>query len=180
MSWNNGYERKKFEIAQRKQAEKYRKLGMTEEQILEMHKFDLEQFKSTRRFYSHTVALEPNEFDASEDAEDKSPLLKLFPDALTTTIDDSEVHSRFWWVEEIDDPELSARVKMLPQSELEALTMYVFENMNQADISVALGISQPTISRQIKKIEEILRKVNKNGVLAGYYLRDKFTANQNE
>ena len=47
MSWNNGYERKKFELAQRRQAAKYRKLGMTEEQIEAMYKFDLEQYRPT-------------------------------------------------------------------------------------------------------------------------------------
>lgn len=156
MSWNNGYERKKFEIAQRKQAEKYRKLGMTEEQISEMHKFDLEQFKSTRRFYSHTVALEPNEFDASEDAEDKSPLLNLFSDVLTASIDGAEAHSRFWWVEELNDPELSAKVKMLHQSELEVLTMYVFEELNQSEMAVAFEVTQQDISKRIKKIKEFL------------------------
>ena len=95
MSWNNGYERKKFELAQRRQAAKYRKLGMTEEQIEAMYKFDLEQFKSERRFYSHTVSFEPNEFDPYKDAEDKTPLLNLFSAVLTTTIDSSEAHSRF-------------------------------------------------------------------------------------
>ena len=158
MGWNNGYERKKFEIAQRKQATKYRKLGMTEEQISEMRKFDLEQFKSDRRFYSHTVALEPNEFDPSEDAEDKSPLLNLFSDVLTTSIDGSEAHSRFWWIEELNDPELSARVKLLPQSELEVLTMYVFEAFNQAELAEVFQISQQNISKRIKRIKNFLSK----------------------
>ena len=158
MGWNNGYERKKFEIAQRKQATKYRKLGMTEEQISEMRKFDLEQFKSDRRFYSHTVALEPNEFDPSEDAEDKSPLLNLFSDVLTTSIDGPEAHSRFWWIEELNDPELSARVKLLPQSELEVLTMYVFEAFNQAELAEVFQISQQNISKRIKRIKNFLSK----------------------
>lgn len=158
MGWNNGYERKKFEIAQRKQATKYRKLGMTEEQISEMRKFDLEQFKSDRRFYSHTVSLEPNEFDPTEDAEDKSPLLNLFSDVLTTSIDGSEAHSRFWWIEELNDPELSARVKLLPQSELEVLTMYVFEDFNQAELAEVFQISQQNISKRIKRIKNFLSK----------------------
>ena len=43
MCWNDGYERRKFEARQKKQAEEYRALGMTEEQIKEMYEFDLEQ-----------------------------------------------------------------------------------------------------------------------------------------
>ena len=46
MSWNDGYERRKFEARQKKQAEEYRALGMTEEQIQAMYEFDLEQYKS--------------------------------------------------------------------------------------------------------------------------------------
>ena len=157
MGWNNGYERKKFEIAQRKQATKYRKLGMTEAQISEMRKFDLEQFKSDRRFYSHTVALEPNEFDPSEDAEDKSPLLKLFPDALTTTIDDSEAHSRFWWIEELDDAELAKRVKVLSEDEKELLTLFIFDGYRQTELAAVFNVSQPYINKQIKKFENIFR-----------------------
>ncbi len=53
MSWNNAYEKRKFEEKQKKQAEKYRALGMTEEQIKEMYEFDYAQFKSERRFHMH-------------------------------------------------------------------------------------------------------------------------------
>ena len=48
MSWNNAYETKKFEAKQKKQAEEYRALGMTEEQIQAMYEFDLEQFNRER------------------------------------------------------------------------------------------------------------------------------------
>ena len=45
MCWNDGYERRKFEARQKKQAEEYRALGMTEAQIKEMYEFDLEQYR---------------------------------------------------------------------------------------------------------------------------------------
>lgn len=38
MSWNNGYERKKFEQEQKAQAKEYRKCGMNEEQIQAMYR----------------------------------------------------------------------------------------------------------------------------------------------
>lgn len=56
MGWNNAYERKKFEAKQKKQAEEYRALGMSEEQIQIMYEFDLEQFNSNRSYYSHKKA----------------------------------------------------------------------------------------------------------------------------
>lgn len=155
MSWNNGYERKKFELLQQRLAAKYRKFGMAEEQIKAIYKFDLEQFKSERRFYSHTVSFEPNEFDTSEDARDKTPLLNLFSDVLTTSIDISEAHSRFWWIEELDDAELLKRVKSLSEDDLELLTLYVFDGYNQTALAALFNVSQQCISKRIKKFEKI-------------------------
>ena len=155
MSWNNGFERKKFELAQRRQAAEYRKLGMTEEQIEAIYKFDLEQLKSERRFYSHTMSFKPNEFDPYEDAEDKSPLLNLFSDVLTTSIDSSEAHSRFWWIEELDDAEFIKRVKSLSDDDLELMTLYVFDGYNQTALAALFNVSQQCISKRIKKFEKI-------------------------
>ena len=156
MSWNNGYERKKFELLQQRLAAKYRKLGMIEEQIEAIYEFDLEQFKSERRFYSYTVSFEPNEFDTSEDARDKTPLLNLFSDVLTTSIDISEAHSRFWWIEELDDAELIKRVKSLSEDDRELLTLYAFDGYNQTALARIFNVSQQCISKRIKKIEKIL------------------------
>ena len=50
MSWNDGYERKKFMAKMKKQAEEYRAAGMTEEQIKAMYEFDLGVYKSDRTY----------------------------------------------------------------------------------------------------------------------------------
>jgi fucose permease len=79
MSWNNGHRRKQFEEKQKKQAEEYRVLGMTEEQIQAMYEFDLEQFKSDRNYYSHTQPLSASDFDEGKEDESESTLfLKFF------------------------------------------------------------------------------------------------------
>lgn len=156
MSWNNSSERQRFDKAQRKQASRYKKLGMTDEQIRGMHEFDLAQFHSDRRFYSHTVLLEPDRHSDDENS-----------DTATTTIEDSSGHSRFWWMEELDNPEISKQVKMLSERDKRILSMYVVEQMSQSEIAVSLGISQPTLCRQIKRIEDFLRDVNKKRVFAG-------------
>ena len=105
MSWNNGYETKKFEARQKKQAEEYRALGMTEEQIQAMYEFDLEQFKSERRNRMHTQQFTSSDFDEGEEDDSESTLFDKFFDELTCTIDTSGDKSRYWWIEEIDDPE---------------------------------------------------------------------------
>ena len=78
MSWNDAYERRKFKENQKKQAAEYRALGMTEEQIQAMYEFDLEQFRSDRRFYSHTQSLLPDTFDENEDNDEKLSIFELF------------------------------------------------------------------------------------------------------
>ena len=113
MSWNDGYERKKFEAKQKKQAEEYRALGMTEEQIQTMYEFDLEQFKSERRHRMHTQQFTSSDFDEGEADDSESTLFDKFFDELTCTIETSGEHSRYWWVEEIEDADLCKRIKSL-------------------------------------------------------------------
>ena len=48
MSWNNGYERRKFEQVQKAQAKEYRKCGMNEEQIQAMYLQDLQEYRNNR------------------------------------------------------------------------------------------------------------------------------------
>ena len=107
MCWNDGYERRKFEARQKKQAEEYRALGMTEEQIKEMYEFDLEQYKSDRRYHMHTQPFTSSDFDDGEDDDSESTLLNKFFDELTLTIDSRSEQSRYWWIEEIDNPKLA-------------------------------------------------------------------------
>ena len=113
MSWNNAYEKRKFEEKQKKQAEKYRALGMTEEQIKEIYEFDYAQFKSERRFHMHTQSFEPYKFDDDEDDNEKLSIVEKFQDVLATTQDDSTEKSRYWWIEEIDDSETVRKIKLL-------------------------------------------------------------------
>ena len=96
MSWNNGYETKKFEARQKKQAEEYRALGMTEDQIQAMYEFDLEQFKSERRHRMHTQPLQVEEFEENDADESDNTLLNEFFDELTCTIETSGDKSRYW------------------------------------------------------------------------------------
>ena len=158
MSWNNAYEKRKFEEKQKKQAEKYRALGMTEEQIKEMYEFDYAQFKSERRFHMHTQSFEPDKFDADEDDNEKLSIVEKFQDVLATTQDDSADKSRYWWIEEIENEMLSERVKKLSPEDLELITQNVIEGYSQTDLAKIYGISQKNISKKIKKIKNFLEK----------------------
>ena len=66
MSWNNGYERKKFEQAQKAQAKEYRKCGMNEEQIQAMYLQDLQEYRNNRIYAIHIQSIEEIESDGEE------------------------------------------------------------------------------------------------------------------
>ena len=156
MSWNNAYRRKQFEEKQKKQAEEYRALGMTEEQIQAMYEFDLEQFRSDRRFYSHTQSFLPDTFDENEDNDEKLSIFELFEDVFTTTIEEAECKSRYWWVDEIGEDDLLGGVRNLNSEQIEILTLIVFENYSQKDAAEKMGIPYRSFKRKIQQIKILL------------------------
>ena len=156
MSWNDGYERRKFETRQKKQAEEYRALGMTDEQIQSIYEFDLEQYKSDRRYYSHTQSFIPADFDENEDDYEKLSIFDKFKDVLTASSDASESKSRYWWVEEIDDAELSKRVKLLRRDDIELITLYVYDGYTQDEIAQIYCCAKQNIQKKLCRIKKIL------------------------
>ena len=161
MSWNDGYERKKFEAKQKKLAEEYRKAGMTEEQIKAMYEYDFEQFKSDRTYRMHTQALQVEEFDELDADESDNALIKHFENELTTSSEDGE-HSRYWWIEELDNAELAKKIKSLTKEQIELLTLVVVDGYDQTEIAKILNVNQSTISRRFEAIKKFLRNFEKN------------------
>lgn len=158
MSWNDGYERKMFAKRQRKQAEEYRALGMTEEQIQAMYEFDLEQFKSERRNRMHTQQFAPSDFDDGEEDDSESTLFDKFFDELTCTIESSGDKSRYWWVEEIDDAETVKKIKALSERDLEILTLMVIDELTHEDIAKNMGVCVRTVERVNARFKKIFEK----------------------
>lgn len=161
MGWNNSSERQRFEKAQRRQAKKYKELGMTDEQIRAMYEFDLKQFRSDRRFYSHTVLLEKDWSDSSKDSSDEKP------GVIISTIDAPEGHSRFWWIEEFEDERIAHYVRLLSESDRELLSMCMVDDLSHVEITSILGISRQAVDKRFKKIEELLKTGSRKRVFAG-------------
>ena len=159
MSWNDGYERKKFAKRQKKQAEEYRALGMTEEQIQAMYEFDLEQFKSERRHRMHTQPLQVEEFEENDADESDNTLLNEFFDELTCTIETSGDKSRYWWVEEIDDSETVKKIKSLSERDLEILTLMVIDELTHEEIAKIMGVCVRTIERVNARFKNLFKKI---------------------
>ena len=129
MGKNYAIERAKFEHQQRQQAELYRKLGMDEEQIQTMYEFDLATFRSDWRYEKHTQGLAASGFGDGTQDESKSALFEKFLAQLSVQPDDG--HSREWWVEEIENPQLALALKGLSKSDLEFITRIVIEKATQ-------------------------------------------------
>lgn len=155
MGKNYAIERAKFERQQRRQAEQYRQLGMDEEQIQTMYEFDLATFRSDWRYEKHTQGLAASSFGDNTQDDSKSALFEKFLAPLSVQPDDG--HSREWWVEEIENPQLARALKGLSKSDLEFITRIVIEKATQMELSEELGISQQAVSKKWRKMKKILK-----------------------
>ncbi len=155
MGKNYAIERAKFERQQRQQAEQYRKLGMDEEQIQTMYEFDLATFRSDWRYEKHTQGFAASSFGDGTQDDSKSALFEKFLAQLSVKPDDG--HSREWWVEEIENPQLALALKGLSKSDLEFITRIVIEKATQMELSEELGISQQAVSKKWRKMKKILK-----------------------
>ena len=155
MGKNYAVERAKFERQQRQQAEQYRKLGMDEDQIQTMYEFDLATFRSDWRYEKHTQGFAASGFGDGTQDESKSALFEKFLVQLSVKPDDG--HSREWWVEEIENPQLARALKGLSKSDLEFITRIVIEKATQMELSEELGISQQAVSKKWRKMKKILK-----------------------
>lgn len=134
----------------------YEKAGMPQESIHKMYRFDLDVLNSNRRYVNHIQTPLCSDKDCTEVDDGQSVLLcKLF-DGLAVYDDDSNEHSRYWWVEEINNPVLAKKIKELSIDDLELLTLIIMDGFRQAEIAKMLDQIQSTISRKITRIKKLL------------------------
>ena len=156
MSFNKGYELKKFEAHWEKLRIEYAAAGMTEEAIQKMYDYDRLQFNSERTFIERTQEFTAPAYESSE--EEASPLMLRYQDAITVTDTYHETKSRFAWIGEIENEQLLSALENLSEDDLKLLTFYAYEGYTVTEISKVLGVSQPTISIKIKRITNFLKK----------------------
>ena len=160
MSFNKGYELKKFEAHWEKLRIEYAAAGMTEEAIQKMYDYDRLQFNSERTFIERTQEFTAPAYESSE--EEASPLMLRYQDAITVTDTYHETKSRFAWIGEIENERLLSALENLSEDDLKLLTFYAYEGYTVTEISKVLGVSQPTISIKIKRITKFLKNFNFN------------------
>ena len=156
MSFNKGYELKKFEARWEKLRIEYAAAGMTEDAIQKMYDYDRQQFNSERTFIERTQEFTAPAYESSE--EEASPLMLRHQEAITTTDTYHETKSKFAWIGEIENERLLSALENLSEDDLKLLTLYAYEGYTVTEISKVLGVSQPTISIKIKRITKFLKK----------------------
>ena len=159
MSWNDGTKRKQFETLQKKQEKEYRSLGMSEENIRILQEFDRSVFNGDRRYYEHTQSLDNSVFTENSTDESNNRLLSKFRDELSSDIDNSPDHSRYWWIDELENPALVERVRLLSEDDLDLLTLLVFEGWTCTSIAICRGVTQQAISLQYARIKKFLKNL---------------------
>lgn len=156
MSFNKGYELKKFEAHWEKLRIEYTATGMTEDAIQKMYEYDRQQFNAERTHLERTQELSTDTFECSED--ENSPLMKRYQDAISVTDHYHETKSRFGWIGEIENERLLSALENLSEGDLKLLTLYAYEGYNESEISKVFNVSQPAIHKRIMKISIILKK----------------------
>ena len=156
MSFNKGYELKKFEAHWEKLRVEYAAAGMTEDAIQKMYDYDRQQFNSERTFIERTQEFTAPAYESSE--EEASPLMLRYQEVTTTADTYHETTSKFAWIGEIENERLLSALENLSEDDLKLLTLYAYEGYTVTEISKVLGVSQPTISIKIKRITNFLKK----------------------
>ena len=176
MSFNKGYELKKFEAHWEKLRIEYAAAGMTKEAIQKMYDYDRQQFNSERTFIERTQEFTAPAYESSE--EEASPLMLRYQDAITVTDTYHETKSRFAWIGEIENEQLLTALETLKTEDLEIITMYAYEGYDITEISKVYGVSRPTISIKIKRITKFFEKLQfqcyELTFLVGYQVRGRF------
>lgn len=160
MSWNDRYERKKFERKQVGQAKWFRDLGMTDEQIQEIYASDLREYRDNRIFSIHTQSI-----DSLENDESRNGLYKKFVTSTTCSMDMSEC-SRFEWIEEIENSMLYLAISKLAVQQKELLTLLYIDGYSRVEIAEFFHTSKDAINKRFLRINKrITASVAKQGGL---------------
>ena len=155
MSFNKGYELKKFEAHWEKLRIEYAAAGMTEDAIQKMYDYDRQQFNSERTFVERTQEFTAPAYESSE--EEASPLMLRYQEAITTKDTYHETKSRFGWIGEIEDERLLSALENLSDSDLELITLYAYEGYDTVEISKAFGKTKQNISKKIQRIANFIK-----------------------
>ena len=155
MGFNYAKERMKFDARWNRLNQEYRDAGMSEEAIRMMYEYDLDVFRKRRRDEVREQPLPSYEF-GEDGKEHRIDLFAKFED-LTVSFDENDFHGRYDWIENLEYPALTYRLRKLKKSDLELLTLFAIEGYSQTEIAQLQGCSQKNISIKITRIKKYLK-----------------------
>ena len=158
MSWNNGYERRKFEQAQKAQAKEYRKCGMNEEQIRAMYLQDLQEYRNNRIYAIHIQSIEELESDGEES---RNALHKKFLLSMTCTMDMSEC-GRYGWIDAMENTALYGAISKLTTDQKELLTLLYRDGYTQTEVAALLHSNLLAINKRVSRLQNRIRNLVAN------------------
>lgn len=153
MNYNHRKAQNDFDAEWTKAEEYYRENGMTEEQIAVMREFDLEAFRSDRRYYEHTL-----------------PLIERDLENEAVYEQDFDYYDETNWLDALPE-EVVTKLRDFPEEQLKAFYLNRVEEYTQQEIAVMMSTWQQIISLWIVQIDEILQNHCKKGFLGGSYMR---------
>ena len=151
---NFAYEYSIFRQKQEKLRERYKSLGMSEEQIREMYMFDLRQLNRDLAYRRHVQCVG---LDSEIETQSRRSFLCKDDDRLSVTQKSDETRP-LWWLDEMEDEALVNKLKMLSTEELNLIDMLVFQGLSQTEIGTRLKISQAAVSQRINTIRKRIKK----------------------
>ena len=137
MAYNYAKEKRNFDAEWKRKASWYRKEGMSEDDIEEMRRFDLEQFNRDRAYESRRRPLE-------------TACGSCYVQAFESPAE------RYSWLDEISDPQLVKRLHGLSDADLELLTQIVIDGKSYREAAKVFSCSHQNISRHIARIRKNL------------------------
>lgn len=147
MGFNYAREIKKFKNKWERLRIEYRNAGMSEEAIGKIYEYDYSVFKKNRTYYRRRHS-------ASFFMPDKSS------DLVSVTDDSSSYHSRYWWIDDIENPLILSYIKKLPPKDIELITLCIFEGYSQRKAAEIVGLAPSTVCYRLKKIKKIIKNIS--------------------
>lgn len=172
MGFNYGLKKKKFDMKWRRLRTEYESAGMAPDAIQKIYDFDVDEFKRRRIEALHTQSFTSDSSGGIDDG-DESTLLNKFISTLSVSIDDLYAHSRYWWIEEINDPQLTAKIKKLPASDIELLTLIVMEGYSQVEVAARLQTTKQNINNKLARLKKVYFERVLLAIPAAYHMREK-------
>ena len=130
MAYNYAREKRRFDAEWKRKERWYRKEGMSEDDIEEMRRFDLEQFNRNRAYESRRRPLE----------------------TACGSCCVQQTSERYGWIDEVSDPRLTERLQRLSERGIELLTLLIYDGLSQTEAADIMGCKQYDISRQFARI----------------------------